>query len=154
LFGNLGNNWPGTGARTAPHAGRDKDHVGTIECRTDLFPGGLGSSTALFGTCTGTQTAASQPNLCGRLTGGKCLRIRVGADEIHTRHARFNHVRDGIATRTPYTHNLYYGCVLIGIQHFKAHHDLAPLETSKQSTKKQGLHPTSFYSTNWLFLNS
>ena len=99
----LGNDWCTTRARTATHTGGNKYHVGALKRLSDAITIFQCRSAADLGVCACAQALSdvvTQLQNSPRIDIRKCLRIRVGADEVHALDVVLDHVTNSVTATT------------------------------------------------------
>ncbi|MNY43494.1 hypothetical protein D3C86_1784580 [compost metagenome] len=102
-----------------------------VDGGANVFHGGFGGFTALFGLAAGAQAALAELDGAVRGAADQRLGIGVGADKLHALDIAGNHVLDGIAAAATDTDHFDL-CALVelfGFDHFDGH--VAAPETLK-----------------------
>ena len=108
-------------ARATAHAGRDEGHVRAVERAADAVHRFVGRGTARFGLGPGAQAGGAELDELVRVGVVECLRVGIGADELHALHVLRDHVLDGVAAATAHADDLDLGTQVKLFDHFDSH---------------------------------
>jgi hypothetical protein len=118
----LGDHGRRTRAGAAAHAGRDEQHVGTLDDLVDAIAILHRRLAADVRVRAGTESLGNVASDLQRRSDARTLqRLRIGirTDEIDALDAGIDHVRDGIAATSPDADHLYDRALAVCIHQFK-----------------------------------
>ena len=117
---NLSNHRRSARSRTAAHAGRNKEQIGSADRFRHLFALFLCGSRTDFRTRSRTQSGAAELDVDVSLGALQCLMVRIGSDKLNALGAVGNHVLDGIAAAATHTDHLDAGVESSGFTNFRS----------------------------------